>query len=158
MSKKDVGNTEGRVINFSKAREAKIEERRRKYERILFKHILGVYCVAEGKGLQAVELVDVSEEGLSFQLPHNSKSLENIEANTPVTFRFYFSQETFLPITVKIQHGRDCIENGQKYVRFGTQVDTTSQSYETYKLFVMFLSKYAETSQQDTGDLKFFFF
>jgi hypothetical protein len=53
---------------------------------------------------------------------------------------------------------RDCIEDGQKYVRFGCTVDATSQSYETYKLFVMFLAKYAETSQRDSGDLKFFFF
>jgi hypothetical protein len=149
---------DGKVISFTKVREAKIEEKRRKYERILFKHILGVYCVAEGKGLKAVELVDVSTGGISFQLPVNSKNLESLAAGRDVTFRFYFSQETFIPVQVKIQNERLCVENGQKYVRFGCTVDTTSQSYETYKLFVMFLGSYAETSHQDKGDLKFFFF
>lgn len=154
---KDDSN-QGQVINFTRARDAKIEEKRRRYERILFKHILGVYCVAEGQGLKAVELVDVSTEGLSFQLPLHSKNLESLATGSEVTFRFYFSQETFVPILVKVMNDRQCIEDGQKYVRFGCVVDTTSQSYETYKLFVMFLSKYAETAQQDKGDLKFFFF
>ncbi|MBI3555327.1 MAG: PilZ domain-containing protein [Deltaproteobacteria bacterium] len=150
--------TTGRVINFTAAREAKIEEKRRRYERILFKHILGVYCVAEGKGLKAVELVDVSTDGLSFQLPVNSKNLDVLAPGQDVTFRFYFSQETFIPVSVRVQNERNCIEEGQKFIRFGCTVDTASQSYETYKLFVMFLSKYAESSQQDKGDLKFFFF
>jgi len=150
--------TSGQVINFTKVREAKIEERRRRYERILFKHILGVYCVAEGQGLKAVELVDVSTEGLSFQLPVNSKNLENLAPGNELTFRFYFSQETFIPVVVKIQNERQCVEEGQRFVRFGCIVDTSCQSYDAYKLFVMFLSKYAETSHQDKGDLKFFFF
>ncbi|MBI3541848.1 MAG: PilZ domain-containing protein [Deltaproteobacteria bacterium] len=148
----------GQVINFSKAREAKIEEKRRRYERILFKHILGVYCVAEGQGLKAVELVDVSADGLSFQLPVHSKNLEILATGKDMAFRFYFSQDTFVPVHVKITNERNCVEEGQKYVRFGCVVDSASQSYETYKLFVMFLSKYAETAQQDKGDLKFFFF
>lgn len=156
--KNDNGNMEGRVISFNKAREAKIEERRRKYERILFKHILGVYCVAEGKGLKAVELVDVSAEGMSFQLPQDSKNLEGMSAGAELTFRFYFSQDTYIPVVVKLVNSRSCIENGQKYVRFGCEVDKRPQSYEAYKLFVTFLSKYAETSHVDTGDLKFFFF
>lgn len=149
---------DGQVISFTKVREAKIEEKRRKYERILFKHILGVYCVAEGVGLKAVELVDVSPEGMSFQLPINSKNLDVLETGREIVFRFYFSQDTFLPVVVKIQNERQCIEDGQKFVRFGCAVDSTSQSYETYKLFVTFLSKYAATSQQDKGDLKLFFF
>jgi hypothetical protein len=152
------GDKEGQIINFTKAREAKIEERRRRYERILFRHILGVYCVAEGKGLKAVELVDISESGLSFQLPIHSKNLDSMAPGNEIVFRFYFSQDTFIPVVVKIQNERHCIEDGQKFIRFGCVVDATSQSYETYKLFVMFLQKYAETSQQDKGDLKFFFF
>lgn len=149
---------DGRVISFNKVREAKIEEKRRKYERVLFKNILGVYCVAEGQGLKAVELVNVSQEGLSFQLPHQSKNLENLKVGAELTFRFYFSQETYIPVHVKIQHEKDCLENGNKYFRFGCAVDQSSKSYEAYKLFVMFLSKYAETANQDKGDLKFFFF
>lgn len=158
MSDNTKSGKDGQVISFNKVREARIEEKRRKYERVLFKHILGVYCVAEGVGLKAVELVDVSPEGLSFQLPIHSKNLDVLAPGQDVVFRFYFSQDTFIPVVLRVQNERQCIEEGQKYVRFGCTVDTSSKSYETYKLFVMFLSKYAETSQQDKGDLKFFFF
>lgn len=156
--KKDQENQEGQVINFTKAREAKIEERRRKYERVLFKQILGVYCVAEGKGLKAVELVDVSPDGLSFQLPTQSKNLDAVVPGQELTFRFYFSQDTFIPVMVRVQNERQCVENGERFIRFGCTVDTASQSYESYKLFVQFLAKYAETCHPDKGDLKFFFF
>lgn len=149
---------DGQVISFTQARKDKIEERRRKYERVLFKHILGVYCVAEGEGLKAVELIDVSTEGLSFQLPVHSKHLSAFALGQDLLFRFYFSPDTFIPLGLKIQNERHCIENGEKYMRFGCTIDTSSQSYEAYKLFVMFLATYAETSHQDKGDLKFFFF
>lgn len=148
----------GEVINFNKAREAKIEEKRRKYERVVFKHILGAYCVSEGQGLKAIELVDLSEEGLSFQLPSQSKNLEGMETGNEMMFRLYFSQDTFIPVQIKVQNKRACIENGETYMRFGCVVDQSLQSYETYKTFVKFLEKYAESCQQDKGDMKFFFF
>lgn len=159
MEKRDSGKTtDGKVINLSVVREAKIEERRRKYERVLFKNILGVYCVAEKNGLKAVELVDVSAEGLSFQLPHDSKHLSSFAAGKEHAFRFYFSQDSFISVPVKVQNQRPCIEEGNRFVRFGCSVDTSAQSYEAYKLFVLFLEKYAATCQQDKGDGKFMFF
>jgi hypothetical protein len=156
MDSKD--NKDGRVISLDAAREAKIEERRRKYQRVLFKNILGVYCVAEGKGLKAVELVDVSADGLSFQLPLESKNLESLAVGSSFSFRFYFSQDTFIPIEVRIQNQRACIEEGNKYIRFGCTLNTESKTYEAYKYFVLFLTKYAETSTVDKGDMKFLFF
>ncbi len=149
---------EGQVINFDEARKARIEERRRKYERVLFKHVLGAYGVAEGEGLKAVELVDLSTEGLSFQLPHGSKNLGAVKAGHEMVFRIYFSEQSYIPIGVKIQNQRPYIEEGCAYERFGCAVDKTMQSYETYRLFVEFLRKYAETAHQDSGDMKIFFF
>lgn len=149
---------DGKVINFTDVRKAKIEEKRRKYERILFKHTLGAYCVAEGEGLKAIELVDLSPEGMSFQLPLTSKNRDVLTVGKEMTFRLYFSEDSYIPLGVKIQNERPCIESGQKYVRYGCAVDTKLQSYETYKMFVTFLTKYAETAQTDSGDLKCFFF
>lgn len=150
--------SDGTVISFTKARNARIEELRRKYERVLFKQVLGAYAVAEGTGLKAIELVDLSLDGLSFQLPAHSKNLDAVETGKELVFRLYFTQDSYLPVGVKIMNRRDCIENGQTFVRFGCAIDTSLQSYETYKTFVTFLGKYAETCHQDAGDLKFFFF
>jgi hypothetical protein len=146
------------VISFTKARDAKIEEKRRKYERVVFKHILGAYCVSEGQGLKAIELVDLSAEGLSFQLPATSKNLDGIAVEAEMIFRLYITPDTFFPVQVKILNKRAAIENGETYYRFGCSVDSTLSSYQIYKCFVEFLEKYASGCQQDQSDMKFFFF
>ncbi len=148
---------DGQIIDLSEVRQAKIEEKKRKYERVIFKQILGSYCVIEGKGLKAVDVVDVSPEGLSFQIAPSSKHAGDVNVGDNVSFRFYFSQDSYLPISVRVQNKRDCIENGVHLIRFGCQLDRTLQSYDTYALFVAFLSKYAATSKQDSGDMHIFF-
>jgi hypothetical protein len=162
MKKQDVDNTKSKIVDFSKVREAKIEEKKRKYERVLFKQILGVYCVIEGKALRAVELVDVSEEGLSLQVPRDSKNVSAIddalELNKETNLRFYFSQDSYVGIQIKVINKKDSIENGSMYYRFGCQVDTNTQGYEAYRAFVQFLQKYAEYAHQEKDNLKLFFF
>lgn len=148
---------DGQVIDLSEVRQAKIEEKKRKYERVIFKQILGSYCVIEGKGLKAVDIVDVSPEGLSFQISASSKHTDDISVGDTVSFRFYFSQDSYLPVACKVQNKRDCIESGVHLVRYGCQIDRTLQSYDTYALFVAFLTKYAATSKQDSGDMHIFF-
>lgn len=149
---------EGQVISLNKIREEKIEEKRRVYERILFRNVLGAYCVVEGKVLRAVELVDVSSKGLSFQLPIHSKNLENLSEGRVLNLRFYFSEDTFFPVAIKIVNKRPSIEEGSSYIRFGCVVDESLHSYRSYLRFVEFLSAYAEDAQSDTNDVKLSYF
>lgn len=153
------GGKKGQVIDFRSARDARIEERRRKYERVLFRNILGAYCVMNGGAkLDAVELVDASREGISFQLPLTSKNLSDMEHGKEMSFRLYFSQEAFLTLGVRIVNKRDCIEGGVAYARFGCAVDTAAPSYDTFLAFVNFLTSFAETGQMDTGGAKLSYF
>lgn len=145
------------IVNLSEVRQAKIEEKKRKFERVIFKQILGSYCVLEGKGMKAVDIVDISEGGMSFQIAATSKQNDEISAGDTLSFRFYFSQDTYLPVSVSVQNKRDCIENGVHLVRYGCKVDQSLQSYETYLLFVNFVTRYAATSKQDSGDMQIFF-
>jgi hypothetical protein len=158
MNQNSSTQNQNNVVDFTELRQAKIEEKKRKYERVLFQKVLGAYCVAEGIGLKAIELVDVSLEGLSFQLPFDSKNNDGMSVGKEMTFRIYFSEDSYIPIGVRIQNERPYIENGQKYIRYGCSVDTSLQSYEAYKLFVQFLTKYAELAQIDSGEVKLFFF
>ena len=72
-SKSSDKTDESQVIDFSEARAQRMDEKRRKTERIFFKHLMGIYCVSESTELKQVEVMDVSEEGLSFQIPFSSK-------------------------------------------------------------------------------------
>lgn len=144
------------VIDFSEVRAQKLEEKRRKTERIFFKHLLGVYCVTGDDRVRPIEMIDVSEEGVAFQVAFENKSLQpNLGDEVPL--RLYFSQDTYLPIVVKVQNARACIEQGARYMRFGCTVDTQMQSYDAFLQFVRFLSLYAEHSHRDKGNVSVFY-
>ena len=144
------------VVDFSEARAQRMDEKRRKTERIFFKHLLGIYCVAESTELKQVELMDVSEEGLSFQIPFSTKDVwPRNEKDIPL--RLYFSQDTYLPILLRIQNSRPYIEGGVKYLRFGCAVDKSLSSYEGYLQFVRFLTAYSEHAHKDTGKVTLFY-
>jgi len=144
------------IVDLSEVRAQKMEEKRRKTERIFFQQILGIYTVSGSDKLHSIDIVDVSEHGLSFQIrfdPNNTWPNESTEF--PV--RLYFSQDTYLPIYVKIQNSRSVIDEGTRYIRYGCAVDSTSTTYETFRQFIRFMKLYAENAHKDGGEVKFFY-
>lgn len=151
------GKGSGRhVVDFNEAREQKLEEKRRKNERVLLKNMLGIYCVTEDEKIRAIDVIDVSENGLSFQLvfdpahpwPRDEKD---------VGLRLYFTQDTYLPLRVQILNSRPVIDHGIRYVRYGCSIDPTLSSAETFKSFVTFLKAYSENAHRDLGDVTLFY-
>jgi len=144
------------VVDFSKKREEKLEEKRRKNERIFFKQILGIYTVVGKNELRPVEIVDVSEDGCSFQVPYdpNTPWPKGIEE---LPLRLYFTQDTYLPIQLQIQNSRPLIEEGNRYVRYGCSVDKTLTSYPAYQEFVRFLQLYSLHAHKDEGNATLFY-
>ncbi|MGK5087801.1 PilZ domain-containing protein [Bdellovibrionota bacterium FG-2] len=150
------GSTEKQVIDFGEVRTKRLEEKRRKTERIFFKHLLNVYSVIGNGVIQPIEICDISEEGCSFQVPFNSNSpWPTTTDNVPL--RLYFSQDTYLEVFVTIQNSRPAIENNARYMRYGCSVHQTTASYAAYQQFVKFLKLYAEQSHKDLGDATVFY-
>jgi hypothetical protein len=139
-----------KVVDFNQVRTQKLDEKRRKTERIFFTNLLGVYCVTGNSSIKQLQLVDVSEDGLSFIVPFDVKNPWPKETDE-LPIRLYFTQDTYLPINVKIVNSRPSIENGARYVRYGCTVDSTLQSYETYLQFVRFLKSFSEQAHKDEG-------
>lgn len=144
-----------RVVDFNEAREQKLEEKRRNTERIFFRNLIGVYSVTGHAKMQPIELIDVSEEGCSFQLPFDPD--RNWPTSNELPIRLYFSQDTYLEILVRIQNSRPSIENGNRYVRYGCMVDKELKSYPAYQAFIKFLRQYAEHAHKDMGDVSVFY-
>ncbi len=149
-------NEDNHVIDFGQARAQRLEEKRRKTERIFFKQILGIYSVTNNDDARQIEIVDVSEEGVSFQVPFNSTDPWPKD-KSEIPIRLYFSQDTYLPITLQIQNSRPYIENGVRFTRYGCKVDNTLSSYVAYLRFVQFMKTYAEHAHKDTGKVTFFY-
>jgi len=144
------------VVDFSEVRAQKLEEKRRNTERIFFKQLLNVYTVAGDKTLRAIEFIEMSDEGCSFQVPYDTENPWPTDIKE-IPLRIYFTQDTYLEVRVKILNSRPSIENNQRYVRFGCTVDTTLKSHGAYAQFVRFLKSYSEHCHKDNGDLSVFY-
>jgi hypothetical protein len=115
-----------------------------------------VYSVVADSAMCPIELIEVSEDGLSFQIPYDAdrpwpKDLKDI----PI--RLYFSQDTYLEIIASIENSSPSIENHARYVRFGCAVDRERSWYPAYQQFVRFLHAYSEHAHKDKGDVSIFY-
>lgn len=149
------GKDKGDILSFETAREEQIERRRRAYERVIFRNVLGVYTVMEQKGLHAIELVDISEMGLSFQVPRNSDL--DLKEGTVMNMRLYFASDSYLPLRVKVVRTVDAIEEGSPVRQYGCLIDKTLKSYRAIYHFVRFIANCAEHGHEDREHLKIFY-
>ncbi len=144
------------VINLNEIREQRLEEKRRKTERVFMNQFLGVYCMTGNNSMHQIEVVDVSEEGLGFQVPFNAeKPFPITDKNFPI--RLYFNQESYLQVYVTIHNSRPVVQNGTRYTRYGCGVDQSTSTFAAFQAFVKFLQIYGEVAQKDNGDVNVFF-
>ena len=149
-----------KIIDFQNERNQRVETKRRNFERLLFKNFLGAYSVIDQAGsIYPVELVDISETGCLFQVPWNPKNGQMFASGTEINLRMYFTQTSFIPVTVKIKYGNEYVgEEGKTYIRYGSEFDTSTHSFEALLAFVKFLYKFAENSVEDKGEGKKIYF
>lgn len=146
--------SEGKVVQFGEAKKAKQDEVRRNYERILFKRILGCYTFIEKLGLKSVDIVDISKSGCSFKWPETEGSFNEGEE---IDFRFYFSQNTYLPMTLTVQRVDKVVENGLSFAHHGCSFDTNLSSYPAIEKMVDFIHAYSETAKEDKGEAQIWY-
>lgn len=156
-TKSSNGRTLDRVVDFEQVRAKRMDEKRRKTERIFFKNLLSVYCVIGDSHIRPIELLEVSEEGCSFQIPFDGRHLWPKQADLPLPIRFYFSHDTYLLVHFLIQNSRQSIGEGNRYIRYGCVVDRNMSSYPAYQGFVKFLKLYSEHAHKDEGNVSVFY-
>lgn len=156
MSERNTNTPDHQVIDLNEVRTQRLEDKRRKTERVFMNQFLGVYCMTGSNSMHQIEIVDVSDEGLGFQVPYNAeKASPIVDKEFPI--RLYFNQESFLQVHVTVQNQRTAIQNGTRYTRYGCAVDPTTSTFEAYQAFVKFLQIYGAVSQKDKGDVNVFF-
>lgn len=143
------------VVNLSSVRQEIIEEKRRDYERVVFKSSFGVYTQIEETGLHAIEVIDISEGGMQFQT--SEKSSLRLETGAVIPVRFYFATDRFIAIDVKVVRSFSAIEDGRAVHRYGCLIDKTMASYAAIYHFVQFITKCAEHGHKDEQHLKIFY-
>ncbi len=139
------------IIQLDQVRNKKLEERKRRTERIFFNELMGVYGVSKTETLIPIELVDVSEAGLGFQIRHKEEISWPVDL-TNQRIRLYFSPESFMEVVVDVRNSRPVIEHGIRMIRFGAEVQGEQRAYKAWAQFVGFLRAYSDVSQRDTGN------
>ncbi|RLA63488.1 MAG: hypothetical protein DRQ88_11310 [Epsilonproteobacteria bacterium] len=148
-----------KIFDFQKKREEVIEEKRQGLERIMFKNVLGAYAVIEENGdIYPITLNDISQDGVSFEVPYNEKVEEKFSDGAEIKLRMYFSKHSFIPIIIKIRHSTEILGfNRAKFIRYGCEFDKSLTSFKAMQSFIDFLYQFAEFSTHDHGENKAFF-
>ena len=146
---------DGKLIQIGELREARQNDLRREYERILFGRILGCYTIAESTGMKAVEIVDISKSGISFKMDPKG-SFYNVGED--VDLRLYFSAKTYLPLKVAVKRAAESQENDGKHWTYGCSFDQSIQAYTVVERLVDFIVAYSEQARKEDGHEKVILF
>lgn len=152
MASKGVSMSE--LIDFNEKRKDSIENKKRNFERIFFTEFLGSYAEIDEEGNKhQVKIMDISHDGLSFNIPKGPSQKAIFKEDDEVTLRLYFTRESFLPLVVSVKYFHEYQDDkGKKYWKFGGQFDKSLPSFQAVKPFVEFLYKFAEYACVDKGD------
>jgi hypothetical protein len=148
-----------KLLDFVSKRKENIEEKRRNFERIMFRNFLGAYTVLDnGDAVYPVDLVDISYDGCLFQIPWNVKNDSKYPVDTEITFRMYFTRDSYIPVVAKVKYGKEHVgKDNLTYMHYGCEFDRSMTSFDALQSFIDFLYKFAEHSSLDRGDSRMMF-
>jgi hypothetical protein len=148
-----------KVIDFQAKRKDSIEKKKRSFERVLFAEFLGSYAEIDENGTKyMVSLVDISHDGCLFQIPFSDGARKHFAKSKEVTVRIYFTKNDFIPLSVKVRHVNEHVdERGDACLRFGGEFDKSMPSFKAFEPFIDFIYKFAEFSCVDKGESKVYF-
>lgn len=136
------------VINLNEKKKEIIENKRREFERVLFKQLLGVYCFLEENSTPIpITLIDLSKKGMLMQSTLKNKNFFQEKINEIITIRLYFSSHSYLPVKAFVKHITDYEDKtGIDSIRIGLELDESSSNYHAIDLFTQFIFEYAQHS------------
>jgi hypothetical protein len=148
--------TSNNLVQLEEVRKSRQDEDRRSYQRVLFNNVLNAYTVIEEKGLLEVKLLDISESGIRFGMtPEYGK----FKKNEKLAFRLYFSQNDYLPITIKVVR-RQLVQSATEsdFVEYGCKMlGVESEIRACIGDLVHFIKRYTAVAKNDHGDRQVFF-
>ena len=124
-----------KLLDFVGKRKENIEKKRRSFERIMFRNLLGVYTVIDQEGsLHPVDLVDISRDGCLLRAPTIPNKSNELPKDTEIVVKLYFTENSFLPAVVNIKYSNIVLdEDGNHYIEYGCEFDKSVSSFESWR-------------------------
>lgn len=137
------------VLDMTQARQEILNRDRREVKRTILTEFVGAFIVLPEKGLMKVSLYDISENGISFELPLEEGSFMNGEE---VAMRVYLNHTTYFPFSVSIANVRLLPELGMS--RQGANFIKGTINDVALHHFVKFIENVSASLKTDSGDVQ----
>jgi hypothetical protein len=141
------------VLDMTERREAIIQDERRNVRRTILTGFIGAYVVVPSHkgatgGLLRVEIYDISENGIAFDVP---EEFGHFKKGEELAMRVYLSQDTYFPFTATVQNQRQLEGDGSH--RHGANFVKGTLNDEALFHFVKFIETVSASLQKDRGDV-----
>lgn len=143
------GKVEAPVIDMTEKRAEIIQQERRRTKRTILSEFIGAFALVPRKGLLKVNLYDISDNGVAFDI---AETAGHFSVGEEVAMRVYLNQQTYFSFVVKIQNIRG-VEDEISY-RHGGAFVKGSINEEALHHFVRFIETVSGILQTDHGDLQ----
>lgn len=146
---KPVGNNvKAPVVDMTARRQEIINQERREVRRTILTGFIGAFVVVPKKGLLRVDIYDISENGIAFDL---DASLGQFKRGEEVAMRVYMNQNTYFPFVATVQNVRPI--EGDTANRHGLNFVKGTVNDEALYHFVKFIETVSASLEKDTGDV-----
>lgn len=136
------------VFDFDSEKKKLLFQERRQVKRTILSEFMSAMVVLPEKGLLKVELYDISEEGVSFELEDRSGEFK---VGEQILMRVYLNQKTYFPIQVLVKHTTPDPKSG--VIRHGTEFEKGAQVDVALQHFIKFIESASDDLKKDNGDL-----
>jgi hypothetical protein len=146
--KKNASHISAPVIDMTEKRNEIISQERRQVRRTILSEFIGAFALVPRKGLLKVNLYDISENGLAFDVEIDAG---HFALGEEVAMRIYLNQKTYFPFVVKIQNLRGVPD--EDVFRHGANFVKGAINDEALHHLVKFIETVSASLQSDAGDI-----
>ncbi len=136
------------VIDMTEKRNEIISQERRQVKRTILSEFIGAFAVVPRKGLLKVNLFDISDNGLAFDV---EMVAGHFAVGEEIAMRVYLNQQTYFPFIVKVQNIRGI--NDENVFRHGANFQKDTINEQALFHFVKFIETVSASLQSDAGDI-----
>ena len=136
------------IFDMTERRQEIIQDERRDVRRTILTGFIGAFVVVPGQGLVRVDIYDISEDGVAFDMESENGHFNSGEE---VAMRVYLNQYTYFPFVTTIQNVRG-INEGEHH-RHGASFVKGTVNDEALYHFVKFIETVSASLERDNGDV-----
>ena len=147
-TKVSVGNDKASIVDMTERRNAILVEERRTVRRTILTEFVGAFIVVPEKGLQKVALVDVSDNGMAFDLDLEQGGFR---VGEEIAMRVYLNHQTYFGFIARVSNARAIEDEGVH--RHGVGFVKGTVNDVALHHFVKFIENVSASLQTDHGDV-----